>query len=221
MEDHQSTQQQSSELKHSKLAQTDRGSKLPSSNPLIALLKRHPWLLWSGMWVLILSAAAFISSIAIFSLMHTGRIAHQELPRPTVATENPAKASQTTSTMFLWVLGAVALTCSAAGYLAISQRLNSSSSAKPGKPVKRSAQTPTRRQRRRRLRHELLPSPTPPKPMPTVTPAVPAEVEPVVTVLPPEESHPLDTGEESLAEMMDIRKQRSLSSILDETSKEK
>lgn len=220
MEDHQSTQQQPSELKQSKLARTNRRSKLPSSNLLVALLKRYPWLLWSGMWVLLLSAAAFISSIAIFSLMHTGRVAHQELPQPTVATENPAKASQTTSTMFLWVLGAVALTCSAAGYLA-SQRLNSSSSsAKPDQPVKRSAaRIPTRRQRRRRSRHELLPSATPePKP---ITPPAPAEIEPVVTVLPPEESHPLDTGEESLVEMMDIRKQRSLSSILDETFKEK
>lgn len=220
MEDHQSTQQQSPDLKHSKLARTDRRPKLLPPNLLVALLKRYPWLLWSGMWVLLLSAAAFISSIAIFSLMHTGRVAHQELPQP-IATENPAKASQTTSTMFLWVLGAVALTCSAAGYLASQRSNSSSSSAKPEKPVKRSAaRIPTRRQRRRRSRRELLPSPPPPEPKP-ITPPVPAEIEPVVTVLPPEESHPLDTGEESLAEMMDIRKQRSLSSILDEPFKEK
>ena len=41
-----------------------------------------------------------------------------------------------------------------------------------------------------------------------------AQLEPVVTVLPPEESDLLDAADESLAEVMDIRKHRSLSSIL-------
>ena len=41
-----------------------------------------------------------------------------------------------------------------------------------------------------------------------------AESEPVVTVLPPEESTLVDSEEESLAEMMDIRRHRSLASIL-------
>ncbi|MBW4522661.1 MAG: hypothetical protein KME16_23695 [Scytolyngbya sp. HA4215-MV1] len=38
--------------------------------------------------------------------------------------------------------------------------------------------------------------------------------EPQVTVVPEEESHPLDWSEASLAEMMDIRKRRSLSSLM-------
>ncbi len=38
--------------------------------------------------------------------------------------------------------------------------------------------------------------------------------EPVVTVVPPGENHPLDWGEASLAEVMDLRKQQPLSSIL-------
>lgn len=41
-----------------------------------------------------------------------------------------------------------------------------------------------------------------------------AESEPVVTVLPPEASHLVNLAEESLAEMMDIRRHRSLASIL-------
>ena len=41
-----------------------------------------------------------------------------------------------------------------------------------------------------------------------------AESEPMVTVLPPEESTLVDSEEESLAEMMDIRRHRSLASIL-------
>lgn len=198
---------------------SSRRSRLQSgSNSLLDLFKRHPWLFWSGVWVLLLSAAALISSIAILSLTHTGRTAHEE-PQPTpIATENPAKTSQTNNVSSLWVLGAIALTCGA-GYLVISKRLNSSS-PRLAKPLKRSsARTPTRRQRRRRSLQGLPPVSTPPEPIPTVTSPVPADVEPVVTVLPPEEIRPLDSGEESLAEMMDIRKQRSLSSILGETFK--
>jgi len=41
-----------------------------------------------------------------------------------------------------------------------------------------------------------------------------AVIEPVVTVVPENESHPLDWGEGSLADMMDIRKQKPLSSLL-------
>ena len=206
--EHQSTQQQSSE-KDLKLPQTDH-PQLLSSNGLVAMLKRHPWLLWSGIWVLLLSAAAFISSIAIFSLTHTGRISHQEPQQRTVAAEKP-EASQTPGVMSLWVLGAVALTCTAAGYLVISKQ-----SAKLDKSVKHSAaRVPTRRQRRQRLLHEQPPSF--PSKLTPITPPVPAEIETVVTVLPPEQSHPLDAGEESLAEMMDIRKDRPLSSILGET----
>ena len=35
-----------------------------------------------------------------------------------------------------------------------------------------------------------------------------------ITVLPPEESHPLDRGNENLAEMMDLRKRKSLASLM-------
>jgi len=36
----------------------------------------------------------------------------------------------------------------------------------------------------------------------------------MVTVLPPEESHPLDWDEATLADMMDLRKRQSLASLL-------
>jgi hypothetical protein len=35
-----------------------------------------------------------------------------------------------------------------------------------------------------------------------------------VTVLSPEESHPLDGGDESLADMLDLRKRQSLASLI-------
>ncbi|HEY9860290.1 MAG TPA: hypothetical protein V6D16_12345 [Candidatus Obscuribacterales bacterium] len=42
----------------------------------------------------------------------------------------------------------------------------------------------------------------------------PVVIEPVVTVVPENESHPLDWGEANLADMMDIRKRKPLSSLL-------
>lgn len=43
---------------------------------------------------------------------------------------------------------------------------------------------------------------------------IPAMPEPMVTVVPAEEFHPLDWGKHNLAEMMDIRKKHSLSSVM-------
>ena len=40
------------------------------------------------------------------------------------------------------------------------------------------------------------------------------QTDPVITIVPPEENHPLDWGEASLADAMDLRKQQPLSSIL-------
>lgn len=212
--ENQSRQQQSSELSTSALAQASPhpGQAVGGLKSLIELLKRYPWLIWGGMWAFLVA----LSAISIISLTHTGPV-EQQKPAPTpVATEKPpASSSHTSSSIYLWLLGAAALTCGA-GSLLIYKRLKSSSLCdKLPNPLKSSSERSlTRRQRRKRMFQENPPLPTPlEEPQPPAQP-VPAEIEPVVTVLPPEESHPLDAEEESLAEMMDIRKQRSLSSIL-------
>jgi len=203
MENDQSTQQQS-QSDDSKLLRQRRFKALSSPQPtLINLCKRYPWLIWSGVWALLLSTAAFVSSVAIFSLVHTGYVAHEE-PQPATARERDS--SQTTPVNLLWVLGAVALTCSV-GYLA-SKHLKGSLRAKDPQQSKQ------KRLRRRQRPISQLPPPT------LVEPSPVAEAEPVVTVLPPEENNPLDKHEESLAEMMDIRKQQSLSAILGDVHKE-
>lgn len=220
MENNESTQQQSSELSDSKLAQSSRRpAQLATLNFLLKLLKRWPWLVWTGVWAFLL----LITAIAIFSLTYTGGVQHKE-PEPTPrAAENPAEtSSQKGSPMPLLLLGAVALSC-VAGSLVLAKRRLATSSQQPTKLRQRqrsSARGLTRRQQRKQLLQEPPPIPTPPEePQPPVAP-VPAETEPVVTVLPPEESHPLDAGEESLVEMMDIRKNRSLSSLLGDNFKE-
>ncbi len=216
MEKNQNTQQSS--LSSSKLVRrSGRRPRLPAGWNLISLLKHHPWLIWSGLWLFLLAT----TTTAIFSLTNGDYVAQEPQPKP-VKVESPTETSfPAGSAIPLWVLSAVALSC-AAGYLVISKKLNSLSRrpAKLRKSVESSSeQTLTRRQRREQLHQELPPVTAPLEQMPPVTPPLPAEIEPVVTVLPPEESHPLDSGEESLAEMMDIRKQRSLSSILGEPFK--
>ena len=215
MENNQSTQQQSSELSYSSLA---RSSRRPVQSAglkfLLNLIERWPWLVWTGVGAFLL----LLTAIAIFSLTYTGRVESEPEPTPVVA-ENPAEtSSQAGSPMPLWLLGAVALTC-AAGSLVIFKRLKTSQPPKPKHVKQPSARGLTRRQQRKRLLQESPPIPTPLEPQPPVAP-VAAETEPVVTVLPPEESHPLDAGEEPLAEMMDIRKHKSLSSILGENFKD-
>ncbi len=210
MDNNQSRQEQSSELSYSSLARASRREiALAGCNSLLALIKHRPSLVLSGVWGFLIAIAA----IAVLSLTNTGRVEQQETtPTPVAATPVPAPAqpdaawldhpaktsSQTSSPMRLWLLGAVVLTCGA-GSVVIYKRLNRSSQ-------------PRRRQHAQRLtrstehrRRKILPVPA----SAPVQPPVPAEAAPLS-----QEIQPLDSGSESLAEMMDIRKQRSLSSIL-------
>lgn len=211
MKNNQTTQQQSSESSDSKIAQSNPAGKLTGFNSLFKLLNHHPWLIWSGVWTLLLA----ITAIALFSLTHTGLV-EQEPEQIPIAAENPAAtSSQTGNPIPLLLLGAVALSCAAGSLVIYKRRTDPSWPRQLRKRVKSSsAQVLTRRQQRQQRLQESPPVPTPVvEPLAPVA-TVPEETEPVVTVVPPEESHPLDSGEESLAEMMDIRKQKPLSSIL-------
>lgn len=226
----ENNQSKSSELSDSKLVPSSRTAPGDNLNSLLLLLKHYPWLTWIGVWILLLS----ITAISILSLTHP--ISLQQEPEPTVAATTE-KSSQTSP---MWLVSAAALI--ATGSVVIFKRLKSGSqSAKHKYSFGRSL---TRRQQRKILlqghlaptQPELLPAPMPVE-IPVVTlplkdhplesgellaaPDCPdsdlianysnTESEPVVTVLPPEEFR---VKQESLAEMMDIRKYRSLASIL-------
>lgn len=116
----------------------------------------------------------------------------------------------------LWVFGVIAVGC-AGGSLVFSRLLASSPassrrrgpSRKPKSVVKAQSRLPKRKVRAqgpKGRRRAPLRSPAPQ--------AMAHAQQPMVTVLAPEESHPLDWGEASLAEAMDIRKRRPISSIL-------
>ncbi len=198
MENNQSTQQQSSELSYSKLHRSSR-RKTPLSNnlnTLLLLLNRSSWLIWGGMWLLLLA----LSAIAILSLIHPINLKQEEPEPKTVATEKPPEtSSQTSSSIHLWLVGAAALTF-AAGSLVIFKRLNSSSQS-PKLRKRSSERALTRRKQRKIMLQGHSSPPTSLKPLSPTAPMA-AEIEPVV-MLPPEESHSLDSGEESLAEMLD------------------
>ena len=209
MENNQSTQQ-SSELSDSQVAQSDEPLEKPAGrkSPL-ELLKYYPWLLWSGLLVFLLA----ITAIAIFSLTHTGLMEkEQPEPKPVTPEKTVKTSSQSANPIPLWLLGTVVVSC-AAGSLVFYKWLKKPSQSRLRKRVKRSSAQVLKRRQQRQKQLQSPPVPTPPEPLLPVAP-VPAEKESEVTVLPPEESHLLDSGEESLAEMMDIRKHQSLASFL-------
>ncbi|MBE9124885.1 MULTISPECIES: hypothetical protein [unclassified Coleofasciculus] len=115
--------------------------------------------------------------------------------------------------------GSLALGC-AAGSLVVARRLKQSSQRRPSLKRTKSA-TPVRRKRRRSSKKRHL-VPRPPQPVnsqPTVKiseepPSIPDNKQAQVTVLPAEENHPLDGREETLAEILDLRKRESLASLM-------
>ena len=137
----------------------------------------------------------------------------------------------------LWLFGAIGLGCAAGSFL-IAKRLEQMDSpqtvrqksqakaAQPAAAITRRAKQPqalARPVRRRKPAHRSVAAQrvaapavaVAATPMPARVSAysttVSFETEPVVTVVPDHETHPLDWGDASLADMMDLRKQRPLS----------
>ena len=222
MENQQSLQHLSSQSSNSKPASSRRHvqaqvqAQATGSNVLLRLIGQQPWLVWSGVAVFLLATVA----TAITSLIHAEGGEYEELEPTSVATEIAEAPSHPSHLMTLWLLGAVALSCGA-GSLLILKWLNRPASPPQLRDLNRhsSAQitskqtmsTSTRRQRRRRARRGQSAS-APAQSLAQVA-TIPVPMEPVVTVLPPEESR-LDRSEADLAEMMDLRKQQPLSAIL-------
>lgn len=240
MDNNQSTQQ-SSGLNYSEVTQSSHRHTPGNKNFLIAMLRHYPWLIWGGMWLLLL----LVSIASIISLTHPIGVEPEEPQQKPVAVEKPTKISpQTDRTLPLLVLGAAAFTITAGSLVVIKFRYSKARSPK---------RSLTRRQQRKLMLEAQTSATqsqplTPPAPMPNLQPGVTVQPlekpldtgevievpddnlpstannstqnndlkpeEPLVTVLPPEENDLTDAGEELLAEKMDIRKHRSLSSIL-------
>lgn len=178
MENNQSTQQDLSQLDSSKERLNHRKSVGAANlNSLLKLIKRSPWLIWSGVWILLLVT----SVIAILSLTHplgveqepeSKPVAVEKQTKPPLQTGKPTESLQT-GRPILWLVGAAAFTV-AVGSLVLLKRLNSSVKA-PQLGNASAKRGITRRQQRKILLQENVSHQAPREP-------VADEIKPVGTI---------------------------------------
>lgn len=207
--------------------------------PLQQLLNDHPFLFCGGLWVMLV----VLGGVATLGLLKAGPVEPEaslssspvttfqkviplkrlpkSQPKPIEETPPPFLQQEPTPRQDfpLWLFGAIALGC-AGGSLLITyfliQSNQSSQFQKRLKPVgiirkKRRNPNPTSRPvAKEAQRGEPRPNNS------TLNPhLVPIEQKSTpITVLPPEQSHPLDGGRENLADVMDLRKRYSLTSLM-------
>lgn len=198
------------------------------------LLQTRPLAFWGSIW----ATVALVGAIASFGFLLNPGPVEPPTPQPTtppVPAQNasPSPVLVPTETLGvqndpivvtpppppeaefpLWLFGTVALGC-AVGSLLVTQGLRYSTQGrktikrvkpKPGAVVRKKRRSPAQKKKQQH---------TVPIPATVVTPQPQVfQPETNVTVLPPEEKPPQNWGNQGLAEMMDIRKRHSLSSLL-------
>ncbi|MBD2213005.1 hypothetical protein H6G64_29225 [Calothrix sp. FACHB-156] len=196
-----------------------KSSVISSSKVLIQILARHPWLLLIG-----LSATFFAS--AVLALYYLGSVGIGNINQPqeepeknqevaTVAEAAINTPSETSNPTPLWLIMAIAFSC-ASGCLIILRVLNRPAKGQKGqKQIKR---YPTRSVPSQLPQVEPQPSRSPQVfvPPPSLAPlaSMQSRTKPLTTVLPPEPKYGMEKSKESLADLLDLRKQSSLSTIL-------
>ncbi|MEH2155723.1 hypothetical protein [Nostoc sp.] len=213
MEKSQSVQRERTQLRGATPELTNRKSRLTkSSNVLIYLVAHHPWLLLTGFLAMFLGGGAF----AVYSLGNAGPVPQEEPEKIPVIVEEPINVpSESGNPTPLWMVAAIVLSCGS-GSLLIFRMLN-----RTKQPQKVQKQV-NRHQARLAQNHYQRLEPRLPKsqpifvPQPQLMPVM--QMQPktkhLVTVLPAEHKHHLDKRTEPLADLMDLRKNSSLSAIL-------
>ncbi len=224
MENTQSVQQESSEVKESAPNSdiNEPESKISRfKNVAIYLFIHYPWLFLAGVLLMFLGGGA----LSIYSLGYVDegikRKESETLQAEVIPPKPPAQTQESKNPIPLWMVAAIALSC-ASGCLVILKVLN-----RPKQKQKVKRQVVNRdeirlAQRRFQVMEARLPKrktpPRPPGARRTPIMAMPPQKpkpKPVVTVLPPEHNFkPNQENQDSLADVMDIRKQTSLSSML-------
>lgn len=209
MEKSQSVNHEPTQLIEPKSQSTNNqlGSK-GRSNLFIYLLTQHPLLLLAGFFTMILGTAA----LAFYNLSHISHFgkAEQTEPEPLpVIVEEPVITERSNPTP-LWLVMAIALSCGSGCYV-IFRLFN--------RPNQRNKISKRVRSHQKALAPVLQPrwEVQTPKPLPALAslqPLNPATTKSLVSVLPPANQYRLDKGKESLAELLDIRKENSLSALL-------
>jgi hypothetical protein len=199
------------------------------------ILQKYPFIVWGVSLVLVL----LLGGVALKGLIYPGPVEPTETELAATPTQ-PKTPEVSEKDLNLWLFSAVALGCAAGSVLIarhIEQLGSQTDPAQPKQQTGRSqAETAQKRQPAKATRRSSNPMrrkkvavvpvqrsqaaavtvfPNQTRTRSQATPLSPSTViEPVVTVVPENESHPLDWGEANLADMMDIRKQKPLSSLL-------
>jgi hypothetical protein len=213
MEKSQSVQHEPTQLIGATPELTNRKSRFrKSSNGLIYLVAHHPWLLLTGFLAMFLGGGAF----ALYSLGNPGQVAQEEPEQTPVIVEEPINPpSENSNPTPLWMVAAIALSCGSGCWI-VFRMLNRTK--QPQKVPKQVNRHQVRLPEARYTRLEpLLPKNQPifvPQPQLMPLMQIPSKTKHLVTVLPAEHKHHLDKGTESLADLMDLRKDSSLSAVL-------
>jgi hypothetical protein len=172
----------------------------------------HPFLLWGSLWTLLLLLISVTLSNFLLNPEFVASEPLQETPvvvLPDASTPAPKPAESGKDSLPLWSFGAIAFSCAVAS-LMVSQRLRQVPG--PRKPVKRSTTNP------RLPTAQVAPpgraiAPTSRGATPSQPPAALQSVaEEPLRVVPNGESRPPDWSEAGLADSLDIRYRRPLSS---------
>lgn len=213
MENSQNVQQEPTQATALRADKVKSKSKsIDSLMLMIHLLARYPWLLLVGLFGIFIGSA----TVAVYSLSYAGRVEQEEPENISAEVAQPINTPPETSNPTpLWMVAAIALSC-ASGCFIIFRLLN-----RPPQRQKDQKQINRHEARLAQHRHQKLEARPPENPPVFVPPSqsmsfapAPSKTKPMVTVLPPEHTIPFDKSKESLADMLDIRKQSSLSAIL-------
>ena len=200
------------------------------------LLQKHPLAFWGGLWAILM----LVGTIATIGLFNPGSIEQEEqqksTPAPTQIEESPEPKSPQEKDWSLPLFSAVVLGC-AGGSLIVTHALKQSTQrhrlskrSKSSAIVYQPKSLPAKRHRPPAQKKAPPVASVPPQPksqpkieqniQPNTQPNISSNVDQTqVTVLSPEDDHPLDRKPESLAEMMDLRKHQSLKSLIRGNSK--
>ncbi len=213
MEKSQSVQREPTQLRRATPELTNKKSRVKqSSNVLIYLVAHHPWLLLTGCLAMFVGGGAF----ALYSLGNAGQVTQEEPEKIPVIVEEPINVPDLNSNPTpLWMVAAIVLSCGS-GCLLIFRMLNRTKQPQKVQKLVNRHQARLAQSNSQRLQPRL------PKKQPIFVPQqqlmpimqMPLKTKQLVTVLPAEHKHHLDTRTESLADLMDLRKDSSLSAIL-------
>ncbi|MEH2422407.1 MAG: hypothetical protein V7K48_16285 [Nostoc sp.] len=213
MEKSQSVQREPTQLRGGTPELTKKKSRLrKSSNVLIYLVAHHPWLLLTGCLAMFIGGGAF----ALYSLGNAGQVAQEEPEKIPVIVEEPINPpSENSNPTPLWMVAAIVLSCSS-GCLLIFRMLNRTKQPQKVQKQINRHQTRLAQNNYQRLEPRLPKNQAIFVPQRQLMPImqIKAKTKHLVTVLPAEHKHHLDTPTEPLADLMDLRKDSSLSAIL-------